>query len=162
MIATFFADLWMPIGVAGGVPYVLPVLLAAFLPVRSSVFAIGLMCSFLTIGGFVYSPQSDPVYWKGLANRGLALFAIWVTATLAYYQNKFRDQREEAFKRIQMLEGVLPICMSCKKIRDEGGNWQQLESYISQRSQARFSHGYCSECGTNVIADIKQKYQKAP
>jgi phosphoserine phosphatase RsbU/P len=49
-------------------------------------------------------------------------------------------------QRVQNLEGLLPICCYCKKIRDEQGQWHMLESYIEPRSGAQFSHGICPEC----------------
>ena len=49
-------------------------------------------------------------------------------------------------RQIRVLEGMLPICAFCKRIRDEGGHWRQLESYITRRSHAQFSHTYCEEC----------------
>lgn len=48
---------------------------------------------------------------------------------------------------IQLLEGLLPICSFCKRIREEDGEWRQLETYIIERSDARFSHTFCEECG---------------
>ena len=56
-----------------------------------------------------------------------------------------RMARQE--EELRILEGLLPICSFCKRIRDEGGQWRQLESYIAARSPARFSHTFCSECG---------------
>jgi len=53
---------------------------------------------------------------------------------------------QEAFDQIERLEGILPICMYCKKIRNDQNYWQQVESYISQHSQAEFTHGLCPEC----------------
>jgi len=53
---------------------------------------------------------------------------------------------QEAFDQIETLEGILPICMYCKKIRNDQNYWQQVESYISQHSQAEFTHGLCPEC----------------
>ena len=47
---------------------------------------------------------------------------------------------------LHTLTGVLPICASCKKIKDESGNWQQIEVYIRDRTQVEFSHGMCPEC----------------
>lgn len=52
----------------------------------------------------------------------------------------------EARSRVRSLEGVIPICMYCKKIRDDGDSWQQLERYISEHSEAFFSHGICPTC----------------
>jgi len=52
----------------------------------------------------------------------------------------------KALARVKQLEGIIPICSWCKKIRDEQGNWLQLETYICKHSEAVFSHGMCSEC----------------
>lgn len=51
-----------------------------------------------------------------------------------------------ALAEIKTLDGLIPICAGCKKIRDDGGYWLQVESYIAERSTARFSHGLCPEC----------------
>jgi hypothetical protein len=51
-----------------------------------------------------------------------------------------------ATEEIKTLRGILPICASCKKIRDDEGYWNQIEQYISDRSDAKFSHGICPEC----------------
>jgi tetratricopeptide (TPR) repeat protein len=51
-----------------------------------------------------------------------------------------------ALSQIKVLTGLLPVCAHCKKIRDEEGNWHQIEYYISKRTDARFSHGICPDC----------------
>lgn len=61
---------------------------------------------------------------------------------------------EEALHKVQLLSGLLPICMMCKKIRDDQGYWNQLENYISQHSDARFSHGYCPECFEKHMVEL--------
>jgi len=53
---------------------------------------------------------------------------------------------EHALLEVKRLSGLLPICASCKKIRDEEGGWHQLESYISNHSEADFTHGLCPDC----------------
>ena len=53
---------------------------------------------------------------------------------------------EGAQAEVKTLGGLLPICASCKKIRDDEGSWQQMEVYIRDRSEAEFSHGICPEC----------------
>jgi hypothetical protein len=50
-------------------------------------------------------------------------------------------------RKIRVLEGMLPICSFCKRIRDESGQWRQLEVFITQRSNALFSHTFCDDCG---------------
>jgi len=54
----------------------------------------------------------------------------------------------KALEEIKILSGLLPICSSCKKIRDDKGYWNQIESYIREHSEAEFSHGICPECAT--------------
>jgi PAS domain S-box-containing protein len=53
---------------------------------------------------------------------------------------------QEAISKVNSLTGLLPICASCKKIHDENGKWQQIETYIRERSKVEFSHGMCPEC----------------
>jgi sigma-B regulation protein RsbU (phosphoserine phosphatase) len=53
---------------------------------------------------------------------------------------------EEALARVKQLQGLLPICSYCKKIRDDRNYWRQVETYISEHSEAVFSHGICPEC----------------
>ncbi len=53
---------------------------------------------------------------------------------------------EQALADVKQLQGILPICMHCKKIRDDKGSWQKLEEYIKSHSNAEFSHGICQDC----------------
>lgn len=56
------------------------------------------------------------------------------------------DELKDALKRVKTLNGLLPICASCKKIRNDGGYWEQVETYIRSRSNAEFTHGICPDC----------------
>jgi len=74
-----------------------------------------------------------------------------------------KEELEDALARVKQLEGIIPICMFCKKIRDDNSSWQQLEKYITEHSNALFSHGICPECAESQygiiveqIADIKK------
>jgi hypothetical protein len=57
-----------------------------------------------------------------------------------------KDRLEQALSQIRTLRGLLPICANCKKIRDDKGYWNQIETYIHDHSEAKFSHGICPEC----------------
>ncbi|MFH0825435.1 MAG: PAS domain-containing protein [Pseudomonadota bacterium] len=59
-----------------------------------------------------------------------------------------------ALAQVKKLSGLLPICASCKKIRDDQGYWQQIEAYIRDRSEAEFSHAICPECARRLYPDI--------
>jgi len=66
-----------------------------------------------------------------------------------------RDHLEAALARIKQLEGIIPICSYCKKIRDDQNSWHQLETYISNHSEALFSHGICPDCVTEQMEIFK-------
>jgi hypothetical protein len=75
-----------------------------------------------------------------------ALVCFFVLMLLAALTNLLGRQSRQLRRRVQMLEGILPICAGCKSIRDEKNNWIQLEGYITSHSKAHFSHGFCPEC----------------
>lgn len=61
-------------------------------------------------------------------------------------QEKLIQELQKALSEVRKLSGMLPICASCKKIRDDQGYWTQIEAYIRDHSEAEFSHGICPEC----------------
>jgi CheY-like chemotaxis protein len=61
---------------------------------------------------------------------------------------------EDALLQVRKLSGLLPICASCKKIRDKEGGWQQIEDYISTHSEADFSHSICPECARKLYPEL--------
>jgi ligand-binding sensor domain-containing protein len=65
-------------------------------------------------------------------------------------ERQLQERVTTALADIRTLRGLLPICAWCKKIRDDSGYWNQLEEYVSQRTDAEFSHGICPECMANV------------
>jgi hypothetical protein len=74
--------------------------------------------------------------------------------------NKERKQQElikdlqDALTEIETLQGIVPICSFCKKIRDDEGFWNQVESYVSKHTKAEFSHGICPECKTKQYPEL--------
>ncbi|MBN1782826.1 GAF domain-containing protein [bacterium] len=81
---------------------------------------------------------------------------LMLVDTLDQLEKKNRDL-EHALNEVKTLRGLLPICSSCKKVRDDRGYWEQIEVYISQHSEAKFSHGICPDCGKKLFPDIKLK-----
>jgi uroporphyrinogen-III decarboxylase len=64
-------------------------------------------------------------------------------------ENKLRNEKEKleaALAEVKKLSGLIPICSHCKKVRDDTGYWSQVEAYIQEHSEAKFSHGICREC----------------
>jgi len=66
----------------------------------------------------------------------------------------------EAIDNIKVLQGLLPICASCKNIRNDSGSWKQMEEYISEHSEAQFSHGICPECQQKHYPQIYKRLQE--
>lgn len=64
------------------------------------------------------------------------------------------SELQDALKEIRRLSGLLPICSSCKKIRNDEGDWEYLEVYISNRSEAEFTHGICPECTQRLYPGV--------
>ena len=65
------------------------------------------------------------------------------------------EQLQNALAEIKTLQGIMPICASCKKIRDDQGLWSQVEAYISDHSEAEFTHGLCPDCAKALYPEIK-------
>jgi len=95
-------------------------------------------------------------------------FQIAVEITL--YKHKIENEKalltkrlQDALEKVKLLSGMLPICSSCKKIRNDEGYWEQIETYISEHSEAQFTHGLCLECTARLYPDhwerMKGKYQ---
>jgi AmiR/NasT family two-component response regulator len=70
---------------------------------------------------------------------------------------RLNKELEQALNKVKTLSGMLPICASCKKIRDDKGYWQQIESYIREHSEAEFSHGICPECARKLYPEYYDK-----
>ena len=82
------------------------------------------------------------------------------------YESSLRQKRElektnhrlrGALETIKTLQGVIPICSRCKKIRDDEGAWKQMEAYISQHSEAKFSHSICPRCAEELYPEFQKK-----
>ena len=69
---------------------------------------------------------------------------------------------QHALSEVNTLQGLLPICANCKKIRDDGGYWSQIESYIEHHSRAEFSHSICPDCAKELYPDLDIYRQAKP
>jgi len=84
---------------------------------------------------------------------GTALFLRVTEPLLTALSNTVEDL-QKALGEVKQLSGLLPICASCKRIRDDKGYWNQIESYIGTHSDAEFSHGLCSDCFVELYPDL--------
>jgi phosphoserine phosphatase RsbU/P len=94
-----------------------------------------------------------PYDWRELKSR------LRVGERMVDLQHDVAERVRElqyAMAKIHELQELLPICSYCKKIRDDGNYWQQVESYISSRTGVQFSHGVCPQCYSKVIAELER------
>ena len=77
-------------------------------------------------------------------------------------QEKIIEELQEATAKIKTLSGFIPICSSCKKIRDDEGYWKQLEAYISDHSTAEFTHALCPECARRLYPELYPDDDSSP
>ncbi|MFH1984641.1 MAG: hypothetical protein ABIL58_22600 [Pseudomonadota bacterium] len=73
-------------------------------------------------------------------------------------KEKLIVELKDALREVKTLGGLLPICAACKKIRDDQGYWNQIESYIKSRSDAEFTHSICPDCAKKLYPDIDIQY----
>jgi len=125
--------------------YILPVAILAWTrhPKVANTFAIILPLARI---GFYYAWEDQHLLYIASIN---ALITGIVLAILSLLIINAAEKRELE-KRLQHLEGILPICSSCKRIRNEQGEYDQLEKYITGHSQASFTHGICPECAKKL------------
>ena len=69
-------------------------------------------------------------------------------------------QLQKAMQEVKVLSGFLPICASCKKIRDDTGYWRQIEEYISRHSNALFSHSICPDCSKKLYPEFHEELRR--
>jgi hypothetical protein len=125
------------------ITFVIPVGLAAWhLGPRSGLaFAFSLVGCSLFIATTLKGSLSP--LWLVVLNASIRFIVL---SGIALILAKVVKQKRALQERIKTLEGILPICMFCKKIRRPDGGWEQIESYVSNRSAAQFSHSLCNEC----------------
>jgi hypothetical protein len=87
--------------------------------------------------------------WNTLMRLSFFLIVVTLLSRLKRsYEEQMRIARElqESLAKVKILSGLIPICAWCKKVRDDQGYWQQVELYITEHSDASFTHGICQEC----------------
>lgn len=116
----------------------------------------GAKAGFIAYAGVpIFNPEGDifgsiclfdrkPNLFEGPTLRLMEEFSEIVTGHIQVITKNM--QLEDALKEVRTLQGLIPICANCKKIRDDKGFWQKVEVYLEERSNARFTHGLCEDC----------------
>lgn len=99
----------------------------------------------LDIPHLLLGAEATPLNWRESLFESICI--VILGAVIIHFTNKM-------FQRMKYLEGILPVCSSCKRIRDDQDNWHQIELYVRDRSAAEFSHGICPECAEKLYPDF--------
>jgi len=73
-------------------------------------------------------------------------------------RDKVIEELKTALSEVKTLRGLIPICANCKNIRDDGGYWKEIESYIREHSDARFTHGICPNCREKLYPNVTKRF----
>jgi hypothetical protein len=93
-------------------------------------------------------PETRQIYYEGSVED------ISERKAVEREREELIEELRQALARVRSLAGLLPICSSCKKIRDAGGKWNMLESYIETHSLAHFTHSFCPDCARRLYPEI--------
>jgi hypothetical protein len=153
--AVFVVDVLTPREVTEPCLYAVVVFVSLRSPSARLSLAVAAGSSALTAAGFFLS-SGGPGLAVSLANRGIALLGIWMTYALGEQRRRLLRERERLVAEreaalTKALSQFIPICAWCKKVRGEGGGWQELESYVEEKTESRFTHGICPACTELVL-----------
>lgn len=105
------------------------------------------------VGAYLTKPP-EPEQIERAFTIAVARHKDLMTLRKLYDQLELKQkQLEKAVEEIKTLRGIIPICANCKRIKDDGGYWQQVEDYISNNSDAAFSHCICQDCMKKLYPD---------
>jgi hypothetical protein len=123
--------------------YVLPVSVAAWYSGRRS--AVGMSVA-ITTAHLVFLGALWPVSSNPMGAAAATLFRGIVITLMALWFARLSEHERQLHRYVLKLEGLLKICSFCKGIRNEAGEWERLETFVSTRSDTQFSHGFCPRC----------------
>lgn len=102
---------------------------------------------FLDIPYHFLGGEATPINWRESLFESIAILLLRIVVV---------HITRNVFLQMKYLEGILPVCASCKKIRDDKKCWHQIEEYIQERSAVDFSHGICPDCARKLYPELFQ------
>jgi hypothetical protein len=149
-VAVLVLDAMTPLGLAVWVLQVVLVWVATLWASRRQMIMVAAVCATFIVLGFWLSPKTGRMTWVDQSNVLLGLGTVSALTHSCLRRMTTEDARrnaaEELGQMVRILSGLLPICVWCKKIRNEAGTWEELEHYIRNHSRSEFTQGMCQEC----------------
>lgn len=144
--------------------YLIPITYASWFCGRWQGMVVSALAAVVWYLADYVSGHGYPSAWYGIWNACIRLISFAVLVHIVYrvrallqIEKQLVSQLKLALGQVKELSGLLPICASCKKVRDDQGYWEQIESYIKQRTKADFSHGLCPECSQKLYPNRPSK-----
>jgi len=141
--------------------YFVPIAIAAWKVGSTSSYLISILSSIVWFLSDIFSSHPYSSVFFAIWNTAIRLLSFLIIAYttskirfLLTEERKLSNDLRDALEQIKTLSGLIPICASCKKIRDDKGYWNQLETYIQEHTEAEFSHGICPECMKKLYGDV--------
>jgi hypothetical protein len=138
----------------------------AWILISTAIFGMAARRSITLLRLLSGEPPGDlDLYYEtvGLFTSGFMLAGIFFITPIFESIRRKEEEREllirelqEALANVKTLSGLLPICASCKNIRDDQGYWKRIEEYITSRTEAEFSHSICPDCRKKLYPDFKR------
>ena len=148
--------------VSFGTFYLIPILAAAWLCDQriAVITAVGSGFVWLVVELMSGHPYTQPLtpYWNASVRLAMFLSVALAVSKLRLVQAQQAElirQLQDAMSRVRVLSGLLPICAWCKKIRDDKGYWEQVDTYLQRHTDTQFTHGMCPDCAAVERAKLK-------
>ncbi len=136
------------------ITYLIPVALASWYSGKWWGLAFAVL---MPLVRFSYNIALWTIPWTIVEASVNATIRISVLALFSLLIDRTAEQSRRLAREIHLLEGILPICSFCKKVRDEHDVWHPIEKYIASKSGTLLSHGVCPECAQKYYGDILKK-----
>ena len=136
--------------------YFLPIVIAAWKVGPTSSYLISILSSIVWFLSDISShPYSSVLFafWNTIMLLLCFLIIAYSTFKIQFLLQEKNDTSRPLLSQVKTLSGLIPICASCKKIRDDKGDWQRIEEYIEERTNAEFTHGLCPECFDKLLKE---------
>jgi hypothetical protein len=147
-------DFVTPLGIADWLLEVILVWIACVWGSRRETVAVAVAGSATMIAGLWSSPSTVVTLSVGILNRLVAIAVMWTMVHVANRRRLAEEAHQKDVAHIRVLQGLLPICASCKAIRSESGEWHTLEHYFSAHSDAQLTHGLCPTCTAKYMEEL--------
>ena len=145
--------------------YFLPIAIAAWKVGPTSSYLISILSSIVWFLSDISSHPNRSVllaFWNTIMQLLCFLIIAYSTSRIRFLLREKHEASRACLSQVKTLSGLIPICSSCKKIRDIKGDWQRIEEYIEERTNAEFTHGLCPECVDKLLKEAAATVENLP